>query len=159
KLLTTGKGSQDRRALRGLPAFCVVGFRFLGYTIEIARVKESEARRKAAAGLLLSTGYSVLSPQNCLLTPIGDRLMRLLFWLLCGGVLAVLIGCDVSADSSSKAPQRDGPALVGAGVFEVVGRTQCVPGKKGTIAPVPLHPVVEVFVRPGDRVKKDQKLV
>jgi membrane fusion protein (multidrug efflux system) len=48
---------------------------------------------------------------------------------------------------------------MGAGSFEVVGRTQCVPGKKGTIAPVPLHPVVEVFVRPGDRVKKEQKLV
>src|SRR5205814_9044321 len=35
----------------------------------------------------------------------------------------------------------------------------CAPGRKGTIAPVPLHPVVEVLVAPGDRVKKGQALV
>ncbi len=44
-------------------------------------------------------------------------------------------------------------------VFTVPGRVQCAPGKKATIAPVPLHPVVEVFVKAGDRVKKDQILV
>jgi membrane fusion protein, multidrug efflux system len=41
----------------------------------------------------------------------------------------------------------------------VAGRTQCCPGRKATIAPVPLHPVVEVLVAAGDRVKKDKVLV
>jgi RND family efflux transporter MFP subunit len=41
----------------------------------------------------------------------------------------------------------------------VVGRTQCAPGRKAAIAPVPLHPVVAVLVAPGDRVKKGQPLV
>jgi RND family efflux transporter MFP subunit len=44
-------------------------------------------------------------------------------------------------------------------VLEVTGRTQCVLTRKAIIAPVPLHPVVEVRVQPGDRVKKDQVLV
>ncbi len=41
----------------------------------------------------------------------------------------------------------------------MVGLTQCAPGRRGIIAPVPLHPVVEVKVAPGDRVKKGQELV
>jgi RND family efflux transporter MFP subunit len=43
--------------------------------------------------------------------------------------------------------------------FEVAGKTQCVLTRKCSIAPVPLHPVVEVLVRPGSRVKKGQLLV
>jgi multidrug resistance efflux pump len=40
----------------------------------------------------------------------------------------------------------------------VTGRTHPAPGRSATIAPVVLHPVVEVRVVPGDRVKKDQVL-
>jgi RND family efflux transporter MFP subunit len=43
--------------------------------------------------------------------------------------------------------------------FEAAGKTQCAPGRKGVIAPVPLHPVEQVLVKPGDRVKKGQVLV
>jgi RND family efflux transporter MFP subunit len=44
-------------------------------------------------------------------------------------------------------------------VLEVEGRTQCVPGRKAIIAPVPLHPVEEVLIVPGDKVMKGQVLV
>jgi len=43
--------------------------------------------------------------------------------------------------------------------IEVTGYTQCIPSNKAIIAPAVLHPVVEVLVKPGDRVKKDQPLV
>jgi RND family efflux transporter MFP subunit len=43
--------------------------------------------------------------------------------------------------------------------FEVAGNTQCILTKVFTIAPVPLHPVSEVLVEPGSRVKKGQLLV
>jgi RND family efflux transporter MFP subunit len=76
-------------------------------------------------------------------------------------VLLVLIGCDPST-TSSKPPatsQSGGPIAVDRSVLEAPGRTQIVPGRKGTIAPVPLHPVIEVLVAPGDRVKTGQVLV
>jgi RND family efflux transporter MFP subunit len=84
--------------------------------------------------------------------------MRLLPWFPCAVLLAVPAACDPTA-TPPQAPKRDGPPPAAAGVFEVVGRSQAVPGKRAAIAPVPLHPVVEVFVKPGDRVKKEQKLV
>ena len=43
--------------------------------------------------------------------------------------------------------------------IEVSGRTQCILARKFAIAPVPLHPVTEVLVEPGSRVKKGQRLV
>jgi RND family efflux transporter MFP subunit len=43
--------------------------------------------------------------------------------------------------------------------LEVSGRTQCIPTRKGIIAPAVLHPVEEVRVAVGDRVKKGQALV
>jgi RND family efflux transporter MFP subunit len=43
--------------------------------------------------------------------------------------------------------------------FEIAGRTQCVLTRKAIIAPVPLHPVTEICVSPGERVKKGQALV
>jgi RND family efflux transporter MFP subunit len=65
--------------------------------------------------------------------------------------------------SSSPEPSREinkgQPKAAEDGVTWISGRTQCAPGRKGTIAPVPLHPVVEVLVKPGDRVKKEQVLV
>jgi membrane fusion protein (multidrug efflux system) len=53
-------------------------------------------------------------------------------------------------------PQPASPKIIG---IEVAGRTQCVPNRKAIIAPVPLHPVEEVLVAVGDRVKKGQPLV
>jgi membrane fusion protein (multidrug efflux system) len=41
----------------------------------------------------------------------------------------------------------------------VIGRVQCIGARKCTIAPVPLHPVAEVRVEPGSRVRKGQLLV
>jgi RND family efflux transporter MFP subunit len=46
-----------------------------------------------------------------------------------------------------------------AGVFVVRGQTQCVPGRKGILAPAVLHPVTDVLVSVGDTVKKGQPLV
>jgi RND family efflux transporter MFP subunit len=45
------------------------------------------------------------------------------------------------------------------GLFTVSGKTKCIPGNKAIIAPVPLHPVEDIFVSVGDRVKKGDKLV
>jgi RND family efflux transporter MFP subunit len=55
--------------------------------------------------------------------------------------------------SSTKAAEPAEP------VIEVMGRTQCILARKFTVAPVPLHPVTEVLVEPGSRVKKGQRLV
>jgi RND family efflux transporter MFP subunit len=57
--------------------------------------------------------------------------------------------------------QANGPAAGNdsSGTFTVPGRTQCIHTRKAIIAPAVLHPVVEVFVAPGDKVKKGQKLV
>src|SRR5262249_1029144 len=54
-------------------------------------------------------------------------------------------------------PGAENPAP--AAPFPATGRTQCVPGRRGIIAPVVLHPVIEVLVGLGDRVKKGQPLV
>jgi multidrug efflux pump subunit AcrA (membrane-fusion protein) len=43
--------------------------------------------------------------------------------------------------------------------MEVAGRTQCILNRKCSIAPVPLHPVIEVLIEPGARVKKGQVLI
>jgi len=48
---------------------------------------------------------------------------------------------------------------VSPGVIEVTGPVQCIGARKCTIAPVPLHPVTEVRVQPGSRVRKGQVLV
>jgi HlyD family secretion protein len=45
------------------------------------------------------------------------------------------------------------------GSLTVAGKTQPAPGKSAKIAPVVLHPVEEVLVTVGDKVKKDQVLV
>jgi RND family efflux transporter MFP subunit len=57
-----------------------------------------------------------------------------------------------STDSSVAVTSSDGSIVV-------VGRTQCVPGRRASIAPVPLHPVTEVLIAPGAHVKKGQLLV
>jgi membrane fusion protein, multidrug efflux system len=64
-----------------------------------------------------------------------------------------------SAPAFSREINNEQTKAAQASPLWVAGRTQCCPGRKGTIAPVPLHPVVEVLVAAGDRVKKDKVLV
>src|SRR4051794_40666619 len=62
---------------------------------------------------------------------------------------------DVTRASQADQPLGD-PA---GGSWQARGTTKPAPGRRGIIAPVPLHPVIEVKVQPGDRVKKGQVLV
>jgi RND family efflux transporter MFP subunit len=73
-------------------------------------------------------------------------------------VLLMLMGCDpiAGAPKPLSALRQGGWAPVDRPINAVPGRTECPPGRKAIIAPVPLHPVVEVLVSPGDRVKKGQ---
>jgi multidrug efflux pump subunit AcrA (membrane-fusion protein) len=87
--------------------------------------------------------------------------MTTLSRLAFGVVVVVLIGCD-PINTFPRLPTAfseydSGP--VDRSVNEVLGRTESAPGRKGMIAPVPLHPVVEVLVSPGDPVRKGQALV
>jgi RND family efflux transporter MFP subunit len=63
-----------------------------------------------------------------------------------------------SPPSPAKPAPKEG-TTPGTLAIEVPGLTQCIPSRKSTIAPVPLHPVVDVLVALGDRVKKGQPLV
>jgi len=75
-------------------------------------------------------------------------------------ILVLTIGCTQPDSSTKNSPSRSTRGLVaGTPFIEIAGRTQCVPSKRGIIAPVPLHPVVEVLASLGDRVKKGQTLV
>jgi biotin carboxyl carrier protein len=81
--------------------------------------------------------------------------------LAVGVVLVELIGCDPinTFPELPLALSEDDAIPVDRPIDEALGRTECALGRKGMIAPVPLHPVVEVLVNPGDRVKKGQPLV
>jgi RND family efflux transporter MFP subunit len=75
--------------------------------------------------------------------------------------LLAAAGCDPSGTTPAPAREsvrKDHPST-GTLAIEVPGRTQCIPERRAIIAPTPLHPVVEVKVSPGDRVKKGQTLV
>jgi membrane fusion protein (multidrug efflux system) len=48
------------------------------------------------------------------------------------------------------------PASPGA---DVAGRVQCIGARRCALAPVPLHPVIDVRIQPGSRVKKGELLV
>jgi multidrug efflux system membrane fusion protein len=86
--------------------------------------------------------------------------MKAAGWLAVGGLLVVLTVCH---SQPSSAPPAQAPVAQKQPAepfpFEVAGRTQCIPGRKAEIAPVPLHPVVEILAVVGDRVKKEQPLV
>src|SRR5947209_17175086 len=56
-------------------------------------------------------------------------------------------------------PAADSGLTPPARARQARGITRPAPGRRGVIAPVPLHPVVEVLVKLGDRVKKGQALV
>jgi RND family efflux transporter MFP subunit len=87
--------------------------------------------------------------------------MKLLPSLSVAGLLILLSGCEQPSPAPQPIPRSDKeePRFANRPAMEVQGRTQCTPGRKGVIAPVPLHPVIEVRVAPGDRVKKNQVLV
>jgi membrane fusion protein (multidrug efflux system) len=79
-----------------------------------------------------------------------------LVWL---PLLGLVGGCGPNPQAAEATPPQ--PPQQRAAVWSglVPGKTQPVPGGRAIIAPVPLHPVVEVRVKPGDRVKKGQVLV
>lgn len=81
-----------------------------------------------------------------------------------GGLLALVVAAPQFSSPGPKAgpatpPKAAGPAACAAGPLEVAGLTQCASGRRGIIAPVPLHPVIDVKVVPGERVVKGQLLV
>lgn len=86
------------------------------------------------------------------------RLGNVLVVIVCVGGIA---GCSTSsaAPEPSPAGAAAGSPAAGRLPVEILGRTQCLLKRKAVIAPVVLHPVVEVLVAPGDRVKKGQALV
>jgi HlyD family secretion protein len=82
--------------------------------------------------------------------------MRLLSWLAPAALVGLAGGCSPTPPAAAT-PTSATPAESVA--LEVTGRTEPAPGRRAVIAPVVLHPVVEVKAAPGDRVKKDQLLV
>jgi RND family efflux transporter MFP subunit len=88
--------------------------------------------------------------------------MRSVLWLS-GGVAALYLAASgsIPGPKSSGVPSTDSglPVVASDGTIEAVGHTQCVPGRRASISPVPLHPVVDVLVVPGEHVKKGQALV
>jgi len=82
---------------------------------------------------------------------------------LCLGLFALVAlaawGLTAASLPSQAKPGPQEPTAKETPVIEVTGWTQCIFTRKAIIAPVPLHPVVEVLVQPGDRVQKGQILV
>jgi RND family efflux transporter MFP subunit len=91
----------------------------------------------------------------------GPSRLTILSRLALGVVVVTLLGCDpiTTLRTLCGGSPREDSVSVDSSADEVLGRTECTPGRKGMIAPVPLHPVVEALVMPGDRVKKGQALV
>src|SRR5262245_52972069 len=86
--------------------------------------------------------------------------MRTTCWLTLVVIVSVAIGYGLRSPSAPEtrqvlAAEKEAP---GDG-FEVVGKTQPAEGRVAKIAPAVLHPVVEVKVKLGDKVKKEQALV
>jgi multidrug efflux pump subunit AcrA (membrane-fusion protein) len=71
--------------------------------------------------------------------------------------LAALCGCGGAGPAVQAHAAETGDADSGGGWL--VGKTQPAPGRVAKIQPAVLHPVVEILVNPGDRVKKEQPLV
>src|SRR6476646_8503241 len=84
--------------------------------------------------------------------------MRLLSWLVPVTLVGLAGGCGPAPPAAATPPPPPTPPADSA-ALEVTGKTQPAPGRLAVIAPVVLHPVVEVKVAPGDRVKKDQLLI
>jgi RND family efflux transporter MFP subunit len=88
-------------------------------------------------------------------------MIKVILQLVSPTILLVISLANVpkSAPDTSRAAANVQARAAGPGPVWLTGRTQCCPGRKASIAPVPLHPVVEVLVAAGDRVKKEQVLV
>jgi multidrug resistance efflux pump len=84
--------------------------------------------------------------------------MRLLSWLVPVALLGLAGGCSPAPPAAATPPPPTAPPAEMA-ALEVTGKTEPAPGRLAVIAPTVLHPVVEVKVAPGDRVKKDQLVV
>ena len=69
-----------------------------------------------------------------------------------------LIVLTPHSQATALPPDAPGPAQA-AGIIDVIGKTQCLVGKRSIIAPVVQHPITEVLVAPGARVKKGQVLI
>ena len=80
-----------------------------------------------------------------------------LFLVTC--VLAAAFGAHLVWHAATPAEALATQAPAPASGDLVPGKTQPAPGRSARIAPAVLHPVVEVLVKAGERVKKDQRLV
>jgi RND family efflux transporter MFP subunit len=97
-------------------------------------------------------------------TNTGSWWLRKRQMALCCCCLALLswAGLNGTTASPPPAPAKQEPVPSPAPEspsLEATGKTQCILTRKFVIAPVPLHPVTEVLVEPGSRVKKGQPLV
>jgi small multidrug resistance family-3 protein len=76
-----------------------------------------------------------------------------------GGVVVLVgVGVIVYWPRLAQGEPPDSTEAEGARI-QVTGKTQPVPGRVGTIAPIVGHPVREVLVAPGERVKAGQVLI
>lgn len=82
-------------------------------------------------------------------------------WVVCAAALACLASYESGRSTKARPADAAEPAVAvdAAPANEFTGKTQPAPGKSAQVCPVPLHPVEEVFVKVGDRVKKEDKLV
>jgi multidrug resistance efflux pump len=71
-------------------------------------------------------------------------------------VLVWTCGCGGSSPEAQQALAAQSP---GNSSQEFTGKTQPAPGRSGKLVTVVVHPVVEILVTPGVRVKKDQPLI
>ena len=71
----------------------------------------------------------------------------------------LILGLVTSCGCGGIVPAKSVYAADGEKDAWIAGKTQPAPGRIAKIAPVVLHPVVDVMVKVGDRVKKEQPLV
>lgn len=83
----------------------------------------------------------------------GPSVKKALLPLVGAVIAASFLAASVQPGSADKSPTNNQDSQF------LLGQTQCVLQRKGIIAPTVLHPVTEVLVSLGDKVKKDQPLV
>src|SRR5215471_16854435 len=85
--------------------------------------------------------------------------MRLLLLVMLAPLIFSASGCGRAASTAEARQAKIITSTNGESAWEVRGKTQPVPGGLAQIAPTVLHPVEVVYVEPGQRVKKGDKLV
>jgi multidrug efflux pump subunit AcrA (membrane-fusion protein) len=85
--------------------------------------------------------------------------MRITGWLALTALLPLMLGCGRHPPAPVAQAALGSHTPPTSAIVELSGKTQPVPGRVAKIAPVVLHPVTEVLVVPGTRVKKGQPLV